>query len=827
MAMGRKSFAFLLASALAIGGVFYPAGSPLTAVSRSRPTGTAETRPHIAEAYGRLPLSFEANRGQADPQVRFLARGPQQTLFLTSTEAVLVVTKPAPPGSEPPAPRNAKPRGSATGTVLRMSFAGANQAARVTGLEELPGKAHYFIGNNPAQWRPNVPTYAKVRYDDLYPGIDLIYDGTQRHLEYDFVVRPGADPHRIALRLQGADRLEVDSQGDLVLHTAAGVIRQRKPAIYQEIGAVRKEIPGGYVLSGAQQIGFQVAAYDATRPLIIDPVLVYSTYLEGSANDYGYGIAVDGSGNAYVTGYTISTNFPTTAGAFQTTPSGNNDAFVAKINPSGSALVYSTYLGGNANDNGYGIAVDGSGNAYVTGSTTSPDFPTTAGAFQPDYGGAPNGGAPQDAFVTKINPSGSALVYSTYLGGNIADYGTGIAVDAQGSAYVTGNTDSFSDFPRTAGAVQPAYGNGGTDAFVTKLNPTGTALAYSTFIAGTVANHGTGIAVDAQGSAYVTGYTFSSDFPTTPGAFQTAKRGNSSTFVTKFNPAGTALVYSTFLGGNGGDGNISTSDVGNGITVDGSGSAYVTGSTASPDFPTTAGAVQPTFGGLEDASVTKFNPTGTALVYSTFLGGSSYDVGTGIALDTLGYAYVTGYTGSTNFPTTAGAFQRPSSNKYLVFVAKLNPPGSALVYSTYLGGSGGNVTVGGGDFGTGIAVDGSGNAYITGYTQSPNFPTTPGAFQPTYGGGATSTHAFVVKLSGGIALIQQAANSGTNIPSLTVTLPRPPQPGDMLIVTNVSNNNQVSVSGGGVTSWNYAWSQVHENTVIVFGTVGSSPSDRK
>src|SRR5205807_41955 len=385
-------------------------------------------------------------------------------------------------------------------------------------------------------------------YDDLYPGIDLIYDGTQRHLEYDFVVRPGADPHRIALRLQGADRLEVDSQGDLVLHTAAGVIRQRKPAIYQEIGAVRKEIPGGYVLSGAQQRGFQVAAYDATRPLVIDPVLVYSTYLEGSVDDYGYGIAVDGSGNAYVTGYTVSTDFPTTAGAFQTTARGNNDAFVAKINPSGSALVYSTYLGGNANDNGYGIAVDGSGNAYVTGSTTSPDFPTTAGAFQPDYGGAPNGGAPQDAFVTKINPSGTALVYSTYLGGNGADYGTGIAVDAQGSAYVTG-------------------------------------------------------------------YTFSSDFPTTPGAFQTAKRGNSSTFVTKFNPAGTALVYSTFLGGNGGDGNISTSDVGNGITVDGSGSAYVTGSTASPDFPTTAGAVQPTFGGLEDAFVTKFNPTGTALVY--------------------------------------------------------------------------------------------------------------------------------------------------------------------------------------------------------------------
>src|SRR5437588_748149 len=512
MAMGRKSFAFLLASALAIGGVFYPAGSPLTAVSRSRPTGTAETRPHIAEAYGRLPLSFEANRGQADPQVRFLARGPQQTLFLTSTEAVQVVTRPAPPGSEPPAPRNAKPRGSATGTVLRMSFAGANQAARVTGLEELPGKAHYFIGNNPAQWRPNVPTYAKVRYDDLYPGIDLIYDGTQRHLEYDFVVRPGADPHRIALRLQGDDRLEVDSQGDLVLHTAAGVIRQRKPAIYQEIGAVRKEIPGGYVLSGAQQIGFQVAAYDATRPLVIDPVLVYSTYLEGSVDDYGYGIAVDGSGNAYVTGYTVSTDFPTTAGAFQTTARGNNDAFVAKINPSGSALVYSTYLGGNANDYGYAIAVDGSGNAYVTGSTTSPDFPTTAGAFQT----TPSGN--NDAFVAKINPSGSALVYSTYLGGNANDYGYGIAVDGSGNAYVTGSTTS-PDFPTTAGAFQTTP-SGNNDAFVAKINPSGSALVYSTSLPGNPNADRYGIAVDGSGNAYVTGSTTSPDFPTTAGAFQ-------------------------------------------------------------------------------------------------------------------------------------------------------------------------------------------------------------------------------------------------------------------------------------------------------------------
>src|SRR5438445_703660 len=387
---------------------------------------TAAPEARVSETYGKLPLHFQANRGQTHEDVRFLARGPGYSLFLTPTEAVLTLMKPESSARKPAAHGKSEPRGPATGTVLRMTFAGANPEPRVTGLEELPRKANYFIGNDRAKWRTNVPTYAKVQYREVYPGIDLVYYGNQQQLEYDFVVRPGANPNRIVLGFEGADRLEVDAQGDLVLHTAAGPIRQRKPVIYQEVGGVRKEIPGGYVLSGPQQVSFQLAAYDQSRPLVIDPVLVYSTYLGGSDRDAGLGIAVDAAGNAYVTGQTSSTNFPTTAGAFQTAFGGgfrDIDAFVTKLNSTGSALVYSTYLGGSCFDDGHGIAVDAAGNAYVTGRTCSTNFPTTAGAFQTTFGGV------NDASVTKINSTGSALVYSTYLAGRGADNALGIADD--------------------------------------------------------------------------------------------------------------------------------------------------------------------------------------------------------------------------------------------------------------------------------------------------------------------------------------------------------------------------------------------------------------
>ena len=684
----------------------------------------------VNAAYGKLPLYFEANRGQTDEQVRFLARGSRSMLFLTPSEAVLAFTH----------------RGVSR-TVLRMTFSGANPEPSVVGAEELPGKANYFIGSNPANWRTDVPTYAKVRYKNVYPGIDLIYYGNQRQLEYDFVVSPGADPRRIRLGFSGADKLEVDAQGDLLLHTATGVIRQRKPVIYQEVEGARREIAGGYVLEGARRVGFRVTAYDAHRPLVIDPALFYSTYLGGSDSDEGFAIAVDTAGNAYVTGSTFSIDFPTTQGAFQTTLVGfHGVAFVTKLNSTGSGLVYSTYLGGAIEERGQAIAVDIAGNAYVTGRTFSKNFPTTPGAFQP----TPDPLAGNSAFVTKLNPTGSALVYSTYLGGNNDDQGLGIAVDAAGNAYVAGQTRS-STFPTTPGAFQRFEGGGlnDPDAFVTKLNPLGSALVYSTYLGGGSPDHATGIALDAAGNAYVTGNTSSVEFPTTPGAYQTTFGGSNGVltssgdaFVVKLDPTGSALIYSTFLGGSG-------DDIAYGIALDSSGNAYVVGATASTDFPTTPGAFQTTFGGGEThVFVAKVNPLGSALVYSTYLGGSDHDEGFGIALDGLPSpnAYVTGETRSTDFPIIPGAIQPTfaGGTGFDVFVTKLDPTGSALIYSTYLGGPGD-------DYGNAIAVDAlpNPNAYVTGVTGSTTFPTTPGAFQTSFGGGPPGSpyDAFVAQVT--------------------------------------------------------------------------------
>src|SRR5882762_4860707 len=652
----------------------------------------AATDTHRTDAYGKTPLQFEANRGQTHKDVHFLSRGPGYSLFLTTDETVLVLSKP-----NADATRDARTQARANPVALRMSLVGAARKAQVSGLDELPGKANYFIGKDRSKWRTNVPTYAKVQYQNVYPGIDLVYYGNQRQLEYDFVVAPGADPKRIVLGFKGADKLEIDAQGELVLHAAGADLRQHKPIIYQEIDGVRYDIAGGYVRKGASRVGFEVAAYDTNRPLVIDPMLSYSTYVGGSGNDVGRGIAVDAEGSAYIVGVTDSIDFPTTPGALQPqVVSGGNHLFVTKLNPTGSALVYSTYLGGsNPNDRPFSIAVDANGSAYLTGSTFSADFPTTAGAFQPMFAG-PSGTT--DAFVTKLDPTGSALVYSTYLGGTglFIELGSGIAVDGAGNAYVAGTTSSR-DFP-TAAAFQPALAGGdrfgAANAFVTKLNPSGTGLVYSTYLGGVsfrAVDEALGIAVDTAGNAYVTGFTTSDNFPTTPDAFRRSihRIGPSSlpqdAFVTKFDPAG-SLVYSTYLGGK-------SDDVGSGIAVDAHGNAYVTGGTGSSDFPTTAGAFQPASG---FAFVTKLNPTGSALVYSTRFSGFSGAGSNGIAVDTAGNAYVTGvvhpicgrFSCFTDFPTTPGAFQPNfGGGNADGFVTKFNPEGSALVYSSYLGGS--------------------------------------------------------------------------------------------------------------------------------------------
>src|SRR5438876_1186267 len=425
----------------------------------------------IQESYGKLPLYFEANRGQTDRQVKFLSRSAHHTLFLTQDEAVFVMHKVKAEvkdkGLSPVTrhlPRLTRHASRGYGqTVLRMKFVGANPKTRVKGQKELPGKANYFIGNDPKKWRTNVPTYAKVQYRDLYPGINLVYYDNRRRMEFDFLLAPGANPNLIRLEVKGADRLDVDARGDLVLHARGGQLRLQKPAVYQDVKGIRQEVSGRYVLTDSYQIGFQLGAYDATRPVIIDPVLFYSTYLGGGGDDVGNSIAVDESGDAYVTGQIDSTNFPTTPGAFQATSMGGGDAFVTKLNDTGSGLVYSTYLGGSGSDVGRGIAVDTAGSAYVAGFTGSTNFPTSLGAFQTTYGGGT-----VDAFVAKVNLLGSGLVYSTYLGGSDFDASGGIAVDAAGNAYVTGGTSS-TNFPTTTGAFQTAFGGGPEDAFVAKI----------------------------------------------------------------------------------------------------------------------------------------------------------------------------------------------------------------------------------------------------------------------------------------------------------------------------------------------------------------------
>jgi hypothetical protein len=694
--------------------------------------------PQFKKAYGQLPLSFAPNRGQTNSQVKFLSRGAGYQLFLTATEAVLALQQSSPPAKPVPKKAQEKVKVKKTvPTVLRMQLLGANPVPEIAGVERLPGQVNYLQGKDPVKWRTHIPTYAQVKYQGVYPGIDLLYYGQQRQLEYDFIVAPGANPRAIRLAFEGAKKLIVNAEGALVLETSGGPVRFHRPVIYQTIDGTRREVAGRYVLNAPHQVGFQVAAYDITQPLIIDPVLSYATYLGGSGWDEAYSIAVDRSGQAYVAGGAESTNFPVTSGA----STDYSEAFVAKLSADGTQLLYATYLGGSNGDEAYGIAVDENGQAYVAGYTGSDNFPVTAGAFQPVFGGGYGYG---DAFVAKLSVDGSSLIYSTYLGGNGGDGATGIAADGHGQAYVAGFTDS-TNFPVTAGALQPVYGGGGGnfgDAFVAKLSVDGSSLIYSTYLGGNGSDGATGIAVDGQGRAYVTGDTSSTDFPVTGSTFQPVLSSNGDysgdAFVAKLSVDGSSLIYSTYLGGNGSDGAA-------GIAVDGQGQAYVAGVTSSMDFPVTAGVFQRLLGGgYYDAFVAQLSADGTQLLYATYLGGNSSDHAYGIAVDGQGRAYVTGDTSSTDFPVTADAFQSVVGGGAYdtdAFVAQLSADGTALVYSTYLGGSRYDEAA------IGIVVDGQGQAYVVGHTTSLDFPVTAGAFQTVYGGGYHVGDAFVAKLN--------------------------------------------------------------------------------
>ncbi|MGI8985059.1 MAG: SBBP repeat-containing protein [Acidimicrobiales bacterium] len=691
------------------------------------PRGTAghSTAGHSTtadEVLDRLPLRFEANRGQTDPQAQFLARGRGYRLFLTANEAIVApdtLGSTGQPG-EPTAGAGDAETAPAAAEAVRLAFVGADPRPEIAGVGEFPGASNYLGSDGDGAGLTDVPSYGEVRYRQLYPGIDLVFGDNQGQVEYDFVVAPGADPGAIAVDVDGPGEPVIDAAGDLVVETASGTLRQSKPVLYQERDGERHAVTGAFALRGDGRVGFEVGDYDPDLALVIDPVISYSTFLGGAGFDSGLSMAVDPSGNAYVAGRTASPNFPTT-GAVQPVFGGGTDVFVAKLGPDGSTVAYATYLGGAGSEFGNGIAVDSSGSAYVTGSTNSADFPT-ANPLQPAGGGT-------DAFVARLNPAGSALVYATHLGGTAADSGNGIAVDGAGSAYVTGSTDS-TDFPTTS-AVQPASG-GGTDAFVAKVAADGSVLDFATYLGGTADDSAFGVAL-GSGTVYVAGSTESTDFPTTA-PFQWANAGGSDAFLAGIALDGSAVGFATYLGGSG-------DDTAFGVAAD-SGGAYLAGSTDSPDFPT-ANAAQPAYGGGNDAFVTKVNTAGSALAYSTYLGGTYYEQADAVAVH-AGEAYLIGQTGSADFPAVNPVAH--FAGNFDAFAAKVEADGSAFAYASALGGVGN-------DRGRGIAVDGAGNAYVSGQTDarakdpSANFPLV-GPLQAANGG---SADAFIAKLAADVS----------------------------------------------------------------------------
>ncbi len=676
----------------------------------------------------RLPLIFIPNQGQVDAQVAYYAQGPGGTVYVTSTGLVLDLIRRAPPSRRVSLPPRDQPAGPARRLTIRQTFPGATPHPTITGFDRQAGRVNYIRGRDPAGWRAGLPAYGGVTYHDLYPGIDLRYTGTPGRLKYEFLIAPGTDYTKVQVAYAGIEGLRLTEAGDLVIATAEGELSDARPVSYQVVAGRKVTVASRIRLINGRTYGFEVTGpgpgYDPRYPLVIDPGLVYSTYV-GSPQlleEQADALVVDAAGNVYVSGYTAAANFPVTPGAAQSSSRGRLEIVVFKLNPTGTSLVYATYLGGTGDDSVCSaLAVDASGAAYVAGWTTSADFPTTAGAFSRSYHGG------NDAFVAKLNPAGSALVYSTYLGGSGFDDAYAFAVDASGALYLTGDTTS-PDFPTTPGALSRSLHGTQSDGYVAKLSPDGSSLVYATYLGGSGFDSSRGLGIDAGGNVYVTGYTDSTDFPVTPGAVQSSIHGLFDLFVAKLNPTGSSLVYATYLGG-------SKHDFSRFLTVDASGAAYVVGYTQSPDFPTTAGAFSRSYHGGSDAFVVKLNPDGTSLVYATYLGGSGYEDGWALAVDAAGAAYVTGLTQSADFPTTAGAFALPPDPiNGDAYVVKLDPTGSSLVYATRFGGSGF-------EKGRGIAVDAAGSVYIAGVTNSPDFPTTPGVVN------RSCCNSFVMKLA--------------------------------------------------------------------------------
>jgi uncharacterized protein (TIGR03437 family) len=730
---------------------------------------------HPAVPFGKLPLRFEENIGQAPSTVRYVARGTKFQFFL-----------------EPMGNTIRWPGGS-----LETRLIGADPEAQVSGADVLGATTNYFQGNQPGAWKTGIHSYGRVKYSSVYPGVDMMFHGREGLLEYDFLVHPGADPKAIEWRLNGADEVRVDDAGDLVVSTLRGEIRWKKPEIYQGDANQRISVEGRFALRGENRVSFEIGAYDRSRDLVIDPVLAFSTFMGGTGQDGTSHVAVDASGNVYVTGATTSQDLAVSRTAFQPAYAGAGvgvvasafvgDVIVAKFTSTGT-LVYLTYLGGSKDEAATAIAVDSAGNAYVCGYTNSTDFPKAGTPVQAAFGGF--GGNPflqfGDGFIAKLGPNGDKLLYSTYLGGSSDDMAVALTLDSSANMYVVGWTLS-KNFPTTAGTYQsPLRGAGGQpatdhfgvplittgDVFVVKISADGTKIVFSSIIGGTMDDTPSSIALDSSGNVYFAGATLSNDFPVTPQAYQKTNRGSDTFtnffanmgdgFVGKLSADGQTLVYATYLGGSGDDG-ISS------LAVGPDGSAYVTGSTESSDFPVTiflsfrgpdsaACDVDYVFG---DAFVTRLKPDGSGLILSRFLGGTADDGGTGIALDGAGNIFVAGGTASTDFPVTSDAFQPmfggsgpgldPWPPKGDGFLTMFDPTGATILYSTFLGGSLA-------DYISGLALDNAGNAYLTGYTLSANFPVTAGAFQKNHiltqdNGDSTPTSeeqmdAFITKMSG-------------------------------------------------------------------------------
>jgi uncharacterized repeat protein (TIGR01451 family) len=738
--------------------------SAIPALPAQKPSVDEATKKQMAEAVAKIPMSFEANEGQTAKQVQFLSRGAGYTLFLTNDSAVLALPIPAKPETQQPS-TNAVPALPYVGAnnrfdapnqrpyrgedVLTMRVMGANQHAHVEGVQKQVARSNYFIGNDPSQWHKDVPNYGKVRYAGIYPGIDLLYYGKQKQLEYDFVVSPGADASAIALTFAGgADAskripLTINRDGDLVANTESGEINFHKPVIYQQGAHEKTAVAGGYTLKADGRVGFELGAYDHSRQLVIDPVLSYSTYLGGSNEDISYGITYGVRyGQPILVGSTRSADFPEIlalypygGGTCGTQPC--RDIFVAKYNPALTELIFATFIGGSNDDVPSQVTQDVYGDIFLVGYSLSTNFPVRGPVFQKTFKG---GSVTGDAVVVEVESAGFYLEWSSYLGGSGDDQAFSLAVDTPGNVFVSGHTTS-TDFPVTTGAYQtkcPVDSSGGcSTSFVSEVNPKGTALVYSTYLGGSggLGESAYGIAIDVNDDAYLTGITGSPNYPTTPKAYKKTCgsdglcNGTYDGFVTELNPTGTGIVASTFLGG-------SSFDYTAGIVVKPT-AVYVSGSTVSSDFPVTATAAQKTYGGNStgcvvstgacgDVTVSRFNTGLTTLQYSTYLGGSlDENPGLSIAVDTNGYIYVTGQTDSANFPLVDAMQPTYGGGSSDAFVTQFTPQG-AFGYSTYFGGNGE-------DFAYRVALDPTNNVYITGGTLSTNLPMTAHAVQKTCG----------------------------------------------------------------------------------------------